>query len=346
MPYNDIPWISYEKLNKRIRLVRPYANTTNTFPLGAREYSCRHFRTNDNGVFDIYLGNRGVVDAGLAAEGIDSRSKESTKEYAERSCVARVYPDNSFEFLSSRGGNSDFMFYNALIDRTLIRQNIRHDGGTMYFNGDLHFRRDDLHPAHSRAHPLFHGLRINLSDLSVHPTTDYVTYLPVLKRKEAKEFMSQFDDFYKSWRILFGNIPPETYPEIIDDLVNEYPDALDWCRSARITMQSNKLTLAIIDLVSKKRYADAALLCTGYKTSWTLRRLYEMKDTSVQTSTHRPWVGDTRVFQAVDKSKHYLQLFTPSLFKYRQLGAGEPLPSSKWGLRTVLLSTNEIVDRL
>ena len=347
MPYNDIPWISYEKLKKRSQTMRPYANTTDTFPIGAREYSHRHFRTNNDGVFDIYLGNRQVVDAGLSGTRTERSNEQSAKDYAVRAYVARVHPDNSFEFMTPRGGYSTLMFYNNLIERASICQNVKHGGATMYFNGDLHFRRDDLHPARSNAHPLFYGLRINLGDFSVHPTTDYVTYLPILKRKESQEFMSQFDDFYKSWRILLGNIHPNTFPEIMNDLVNEYPDVLNWCKESEPNVSCTwaVLTSTIIDLVSKKRYADAALLCTGYKTPWNLHRIYEMRDKHyVATHMYRHTVA--AVFQAVDNSKHYLQRSTPSLFKYRQLGAGEPLPSSKWGFRTVLLSTNEIVVRM
>ena len=345
MSYNDIPWVSYGMLKNRSQAMPPYTNTTDTFPLGDRKYSYRHFRVRGDGVFELYLGNREAVDAGLAGQpakrGGDS---QAAKHYASQALIARVYPDNSFEFLSTRGGMSDNLIYNAMIYGASIRQNVKHGGATMYFGKNVYDRNNN-------AHPLFHGLRVYLSNHSVHPTTDYVTYLPTLKRKEAKEYAAQFDEFHKAWRVLFEPLEVTAYPEIVADLVDEYPETF-----ANLTLADNAygdpmrifdpklLSQTILDLISKKRYADVALASMGYEYMWYLYRYYRHRDKPelVSRAVHYSSTLNRSIAKLVENCMKH----TPELFNYRAIESGSPLVATKWGLKVVNLETNQVVDRL
>jgi hypothetical protein len=349
MAYNDIQWVTYQSLAHRAKHLPPYASTTNVFPLGQREYSHRHYRVNDDGTFDIYLGNRGVVDKVLAGDHLCEKNSEQMESYVFRSRIARIHPDNSIEFFHTRNGQSDLLVYNAMIRGAHIGRNVKHGGAVMYFG-----------EGKKNAHPLFHGLRINLNDLSVHKSTEYVTYLPTLIRKEAKEYMKQFDEFYKTFHVLLEPLPFEAYPEIIVDLANEYPDAMRGIIKSASQVQTGdglvpirmiagtELTDAIRDLVGKKRYADAAVMCMAFTEPWYMHRLYSTTDMTklVNSYMYPPSRITHSVHKAVASSKHNLLKFNPTLFSYRSIEAGAPLVASKWGLNICLKSDNTPVVRV
>lgn len=340
MSYNDIAWVSYDKLKNRSQVMQPYVNTTDTFPLGDRRYSHRHFRVRGDGVFELYLGNREVINAGLESRPSKrGGDKYAAEEYAGNSLIARVYPDNSFEFLSRRSGMSDLLFYNALIPNTRINCNNRFGGGVMTNGG-----------ASSHTHPLFHGLRVNLSDLSVHPTTDYVTYLPTLNRKEGKQFSAGFDEFHKTWRVLFEPMQRNAYSEIVRDLSEEYPavftEVIGFHKQSNHytnpSIDGQELTNMILDLISKKRYADAALASLGYNHPWILYRIYK----SHKETINYIYNFDPTLAKSVSKLTENCMKHTPRLFSHRAIESGAPLVATKWGLITMLKSTGETVVRL
>jgi hypothetical protein len=338
MPYNDIPWVSYDGLKDRTRM-RPYANAANTFPLGDRKYSHRHFRVRDDGVFELYLGNRAVVDAGLSSQPAKrSPDPNVTTHYANLALIARVYADNSFEFLSTRGGLADLIIYDSMIRNSHISCNSRYGGGVMSFDP-------------GKMHPLFHGLRINLSDLSAHSSSDYVTYLPTLNRKEGKEFSTIFDEFHRAWRVLFEPMQRNAYAEIVKDLAEEYPAAFAELIASKkdpryyhqsLHLDEKELTDMILDLISKRRYADVAIASLGYKHCWVLYRLYR-SEAHDKNYFHN---FDEMLSKAIGKLVENCMKHTPRLFSHRAIESGSPLVATKWGLITMLKSTGETVIRL
>lgn len=329
MAYNDLVRVSYAKLKNISETVKPYNGSKDSFPLGDRRYSFRHFRVAEDGVFDLYLGNREAVNAGMAKKGRGRLTASRAEVYVTHSKVASVHPDNTIEFLATRCGMSDIMFYDGMFKgEAWAKISSRHGGAILRYDSDR------------RMHPLFRGLRVNLSNFSVSETTDYVSYQPILKRKEADEYMKQFKDFYKSYHVMFDPIPVEAYKEITEDLRAEYPDvlfAMDDPQLFEANWDADAVVGVFADLIRKNRYADAALLSLGLNSPWVFYRIYRSHGIDFNRET---------VHLTVEKTKHKLIKNEPSLFTFKPISAGEPLPASKWGITTVLKSNNAPVRRL
>ena len=59
MAFNDVPFVTFDGLKRRVAETKPYRGTTNKFPLGNRKYKSRNFEWYGN-TAKIFYGNRAL----------------------------------------------------------------------------------------------------------------------------------------------------------------------------------------------------------------------------------------------------------------------------------------------
>lgn len=255
MSFYDIPhYKSYEDFEKRMKTA-PYKKS-NSWPLGARAYSARHFvlREDDRGRhLDLFYMNRGV------REGVESGAPEYAhqKERMERCRLARVSSDNTVTFNAVVHNGSA-----ALLSRAFgvgICQDSRR-GGAVLFHGD-------------KIYPLFRGATFELGSFELK------THIKIIQRrvnrKKVDEAMKATLDFQKTYPALMRSMTLNGMRGVVEDLREQYP-VLD-SRHRSTVMQ------IVAELIEKKFYVDAAI-AYGYWYSglsdWRFRMMVHGNDSN------------------------------------------------------------------
>jgi hypothetical protein len=158
---------SFAEIEDIAKTVKPYRGTTNKYPLGARDYSQRHFIFNGDHA-DIHYGN-----------------------YA-RSHMLRWHSDNSIEFMESSYGQGQNQLLCALLDPFCIKSDCKQ-------GGDIIIRRTDK----VETHPIFKGLRLMMKDFTLHPSVSYKAEYAVIDKKASKALRANWDERMKMIRAFF-----------------------------------------------------------------------------------------------------------------------------------------------
>ncbi len=303
MAYRDIGYVSYKSLEKMRANRVPYrGNHIAAWPVGNRDYSDRHFRYDeDTGVYDLYLGHLKTLDR-IVAGHINALQYEQDMRILKSCHVGRMHPDNTFEFIGEYS-QGNFQFYESAFGINFYTQSSI-GGATMGW-------RDDAYK--TKMHPIFHGLRVNTETKEVHPSTHYVTLHPTLKVKEAKEYTKQFKEFLDVHHMFLDPLEANGVAEIVEDIKSNYLDI-------------KNVAGIVEDLVYRKLYADAAVMCAGFRSSWTFR---DPKTSArhIKFAARKMMESDGALF-----FKHMLYEKS-SLFNYREIPMGEKLSTSKWKIR-------------
>lgn len=187
MTFYDVSKMEYKDYKKIAETYKPYRGTPNTFPVGSRRYSARHFVMRNDGVVEVYY--------------IGIPYKKERQEKGEPIApLLYIHPDNTVEFNRS----SDVGFLTKLTGYW-----VRHDvqyGGTIISN--------------SRSiNPVFKGARYSLSEEKC--LTPYEWHHPRVNRKKAKETMKKYDEFLKLYKVFLNPMNKEGINGIFDDFHNE-----------------------------------------------------------------------------------------------------------------------------
>ena len=221
--FYDVNRVTYEKLRKIVSEQKPYANTTNVYPLGAREYSNRHFRLREDGSMDCFYSNRTTRDE--VETGVRVEKPWDTK-------FATIYPDNTIVLNKSTNAQSENLILQNMLHMHVFHEKAR--GGTVMREGmDI-------------MHPVFDGLRLNLATHeSIEP---YVVNVRKLDKKLGKEFLKPYEEFKKIASILIDPMSDEGIHETLSDLKMEYEN------------QTNLLKfITFKNLIDQNRYVDAGV---------------------------------------------------------------------------------------
>lgn len=222
--FHDIKRVSYHRLLEITKNQKPYAKSSNAYPLGAREYSDRHFRVNDDGTFDCYYSNRIIGD--------DIQRGVKQARYWDAK-FATIYPDNSMSFNKTTNAQSE-----NLILQNMLCKWVHHDksrGGTVIGN------------APDGMHAVFDGLRINLETYeSVEP---YIVNVRKLNQKLAKEYLAQYGDFKQIAKVMIDPMSDQGIRETIIDLRAEFKEQMDIIPRT-----------LVVKLLDQKRIVDAAIM--------------------------------------------------------------------------------------
>lgn len=312
MSFYDVRRISYDRFVQRAATDNPYKGSGNAYPLGERRYSDRHFRREDDGTFTIWYADREMVDNkfGRINDKADTYGKDQDEYYARR-MIGRVHPDNSFEFTAGTAQGE-----NMLLSRGL-NGHLHHDvskGGTV-------FKRDRF------SHPVFKGLRINCD--TGEAMTPYTVFLPTLKRKEAHNVMSGYQEFIRVFQTMINSMDDLGIWGVLEDLykIEAQGDRELW----------RNLDMSVVKrLIAEKKYVDAgclfAMLSRGSHIRWRVEWYIQNGSQPNSQNLGFGWRNTALNSIARDFRRKVLKQH-PEVFALAELKQGDPLPSSQWGVR-------------
>ena len=158
---------SFAEIEDIAKTVQPYRGTTNKYPLGSRKYSHRHI---------IFKGDHADIHYG---------------NYA-RSHMLRWHNDNSIEFMQGSYHQGQNQLLCALLDPFFIKADCKQ-------GGDVIMRKTDK----VETYPIFKGLRLMVSDFTLHPTVSYKAEYAVVDKKASKALRGEWAERMKMIRAFF-----------------------------------------------------------------------------------------------------------------------------------------------
>ena len=222
--------LSWNRLTDITKTKKPYRGTTDRYPVGDRKHNTKNFYVDEidgEKVYRITYGTyhrehfvtKEVYDA--EPDKYHERTWASTDE--ERYCYYEPIPnelgvvrsDNTFEFTAKHGYGQG---HNSVISSWSIGffcNSSRH-GGMIY--------RDN---SRSIFHPIFKGMRLEIETMQPHKDSIYQVVGKRVNRKEGKEFLKQYEDFYKVNEVMLKAMDYKSYMETASDVVNSLEISTD-----------------------------------------------------------------------------------------------------------------------
>lgn len=229
--------LTYAELTKQTKAEKPYRGTTNKYPLEKRAYSHKNFQAveRDGKIdYDIYYGDwwekktitraewlRLLPSERSAWEGewvsgtrtvAGHRSTESFIRWVTHSHrLAIVRDDNTIEFTAQLLGQGHRKLFSDLMGGYMSTSS-KH-GGVIYVK--------PIRYEESIVIPIFKGLRLDLTTLKPHDSTDYTITKRVVNRKAAKDMMSEHQNFLKFSETMFKTMTTESFRSQLKEMREE-----------------------------------------------------------------------------------------------------------------------------
>jgi hypothetical protein len=307
MAFYDLRHVTRSTLEDVVKFQKPYAGSTNAYPIGDRRYSGRHFRVMPNGDYMLFYAHREHIDGKM------NRGDEIPK-YAH---MGVVRADNTYEF-NRAVCQSTTMFLTEALNAN-VRSSSRHGGG-------VYSRR-------SYTHPIFRGLRVDIS--SGEAKTPYQVFQRRLNQKAAKEEMKAYEEFVTVYGAMISVMDSNSILDVCKDMYAEH--------GTDMFTDSNKMSM-VLRLINEKKYLDAGIifqvLVESHRNSWMLRSYL-----ADETLHHWGLPNFSNGLPlAYDKFREKVLKSRPHVFIEKEVEAGEELPASTWGLRVV--AEGKEVERL
>jgi hypothetical protein len=314
MAFYDVNYIKYANL-ERISRSKPFRGSGNAYPLGNRKYSVRHFRKEDDGSFSVWYSNRERTDQFVT--GTTPESEKVHENYMKNCRLGVVRPDNSFEFVASLYEQGENMMLSQALRGCL--HNNAGKGGLVFTKGKY-------------THPVFQGLRINCD--TGEDMTDYKLFQAVVKRKEANQYMKQFNEFKTVAPVMLNSMDDEGILQVYDDMYEIHRD---------LFKDLNKKH--VMQLVDEGKYVDALCLFSmikghlweikhGTETRYNARKSGEPIPHYLSKPPHR---FKERTMRVLETKFRDLAISTKEdLLELKGLQAGLELPDSKWDFKVMV----------
>ena len=223
--------LEWDRLTNISKTVKPYRGTTNRFPIDKRTHNTKCFyveERNGEQVYVITYGFRHNEHYHTKEEYEANPSKihnrqweeDETKKYVTYSPVPRelgiVRSDNTFEFTAPYYGQGDNQIM-SMWSRGYFSRSSRHGGMVYGERGSLF-------------HPIFKGMRINCNTMMPAEGSEYKVVGKRVSRKDAKEFLSGYDDFYKVNEVMFKAMEYKNFMDTVADVAEQVNAKFDsWC---------------------------------------------------------------------------------------------------------------------
>jgi hypothetical protein len=205
--------LAWDRLTEISVSQKPYRGTTNRYPIGKRTHNHKDFVIEERNGEQVYVIRYGygwkthehTEQEYLANQGnIHKRDHNGVTTYESYSSVPSeigiVRSDNTFEFTSMYYGQGDNMILSSW-SRGYFARSSRH-GGMIYRggNGDVF-------------HPIFKGMRVDCETMMPHKDSQYQVVGKRVSRKDAKEFLTRYADFYKVNEVMLKAMEWKGYME-------------------------------------------------------------------------------------------------------------------------------------
>ena len=307
MAFYDLRHVTRSTLEDVVKLQKPYAGSTNAYPIGDRKYSGRHFRVMPNGDYMLFYAHREHIDGRIQRD-------EEIPKYAH---MGIVHPDNTYEFNRAVCMSTSMFLTEAL--NADVRSSSRHGGGIYQRRGFVH--------------PIFRGLRVDIS--SGEAKTPYRMFQRRLNQKAAKEEMKAYEEFGTVYNTMVNAMDSKSILDVFRDMHEDLGEDL--------FTKLNKMDL-VLRLIDERKYLDAGLiyqvLVERHMHSWMLKAYLEDDKVSHWGTPQ----FDRKMTLAYDNFRKNILKTKPHVFIEKELEVGVELPACTWGLRIV--SEGKEVERL
>ena len=327
--------LEYYRLKSVANSVSPYRGTTNRFPTGNRRESNKYFLMGEEDgekIFNIVYGDRYVrkditkeeYDEYLAqgkAAGHSSASGEYYTWDKAPSFMGVVRSDNSFQFTGSSYAQGEHYFLSSCSQGFFNTDSRR--GGMLYRVGE-------------KMYPIYRGMKMDCGDM--HPIEkDIVITGRKVNRKEGKDLLKRYEDFYKVCEVMCKSMDGPTFEQTATSIYNECKpinrDIWNW-------MEDAEMAFALADSLIHQAPFDAlilyALALDVHGMRWTVRN-----------GGNHPYHSDVNPIIAFEATKRklnkYLYTQNADVFKPVQYAMGERLPASEWGY-TITVGGKEVTQ--
>jgi len=223
--------LEWDRLTNISKTVKPYRGTTNRFPIDKRTHNTKCFyveERNGEQVYVITYGFRHNEHYHTKAEYEANPSRihhrqweeDESKMYVSYTPVPRelgiVRSDNTFEFTAPYYGQGDNQIM-SMWSRGYFSRSSRHGGMVYGERGSLF-------------HPIFKGMRLNCNTMMPAEGSEYKVVGKRVSRKDAKEFLSGYDDFYKVNEVMFKAMEYKNFMDTVADVAEQVNAKFDsWC---------------------------------------------------------------------------------------------------------------------
>jgi hypothetical protein len=324
--------LSWNRLTDITKAQKPYRGTTDRYPIGDRKHNTKNFYVSEiNGekVYRITYGTR-HIEHYVTKEAHDAepdKYHERTWEDDEtkRYCFYEPVPyelgvvrsDNTFEFTGVHGygqGNNSVI---SSWSRGLFYSSSRH-GGMVY--------RDN---SRGIFHPIFKGMRLEIETMQPHKDSVYKAVGKRVNRKEGKEFLKRYEDFYKINEVMLKAMDYKAYMEVACDVVNSLEINKDyWQLHGK---ECDKLI----------EYAESCVNSAPLDAGVAFALAYDVKDVwsrvrAVSGVGHGYYSREMELESIFTNLKRKLnnELYrkNPSVMKLVEYPMGSLYPASQWGV--------------
>ena len=223
--------LEWDRLTNISKTQRPFRGTTNRFPIDKRTHNTKCFyieERNGEQVYVITYGFRHNEHYHTKEEYEANKGKIHCREWETDECqkyvtyspvpreLGIVRSDNTFEFTAPYYGQGDNQIM-SMWSRGYFSRSSRHGGMVYGERGSLF-------------HPIFKGMRLNCNTMMPAEGSEYKVVGKRVSRKDAKEFLSGYDDFYKVNEVMFKAMEYKNFMDTVVDVAEQVNAKFDsWC---------------------------------------------------------------------------------------------------------------------
>jgi len=320
--------LTWDRLTNITKTTKPYRGTTNRFPIGDRRHNTKDFIAEERDGEQVYVIRYGYcykqnlhtkAEFDESPSTIWEREGENGKVYVSYYTVPRelgiVRSDNTFEFTNNNYGQGDNIIMSGWSNGWFMRSS-RHGG--------MVFRRGDVF------HPIFKGMRVDCNTMMPHKDSQYQVVGKRVSRKDAKEFLKRYADFYQVNEVMLKTMEWKGYMETTADILKMLNLTTDnWGldhkeREKLIEFAEKNINDAPLDA------GIAFALAHDVQSLYTRHRVFAGSTSGYYTN--REIELDVMFSNLKRKLNKELYKRNPSVMKLTEYVPNEAYPPSEWGV--------------
>jgi hypothetical protein len=321
--------LEWSRLTEITKTIKPYRGTTNRFPIGDRRHNTKDFVSEERDGEQVYSVRYGytykrhehTMEEWQANQGTIHKREdyEGNIVYESYSSIPRelgiVRSDNTFEFTGAYYGQGDNIIMSTWSRGWFFRSS-RH-GGMIYKGGDVF-------------HPIFKGMRVNCDTMMPHEDSKYQVIGKRVSRKDAKEFLSRYTDFYKINEVMLKAMDWKGYMETTADVLKPLGIGTgNW----HLHNEEQEKLIKFAEENLNTAPLDAGI---AYSLAYDVQNLYSryraFSDPNGSNYYNRAVELDVVFSNLKRKLNKELYKKNPSVMKLTEYVPNEPYPPSEWGV--------------
>jgi hypothetical protein len=322
--------LTWDRLTEISVSQKPYRGTTNRFPIGQRTHNHKDFLKEERNGEKVYVIRYGygwqscehTKEEYLANQGtIHERTNDGVTVYESYKSIPRelgiVRPDNTFEFTHYNYGQGDNQIMSAW-SRGYFCRSSRH-GGMIYSE-----RSNGLF------HPIFKGMRVDCETMMPHKDSEYQVTGKRVSRKDAKEFLTRYADFYKINEVMLKTMDWKGYMETMTDVMNSLGITTD---SWSLMQEEKDRLIKFADENLNTSPLDAGVaFALAYEVQNVYNRVRAFANPNQGSYYNREVELDVVFANLKRKLNKELYKRNPSVMKLTEYVPNQPYPPSEWGV--------------